>query len=91
MRRTPIGRRPAARREPPTPMLRRPSAAEREAWLRFQQVVRTCMADAGHEYLYWEWWSPGSDPSNRFPAMPDDLTPEEFAAWELALYGDDGR
>ena len=45
------------------------------------------MADAGHEYRYWEWWTPGSDPSNRFPAMPDDLTPEQFTAWELALYG----
>ena len=64
-----------------------PSAEEREAWIRFQRVVRTCMADAGHEYRYWEWWSPGSDPSNRFPAMPDDLTSEQFTAWELALYG----
>ena len=64
-----------------------PSAEERAAWIRFQRVVRTCMADAGHEYRHWEWWSAGSDPSNRFPAMPDDLTPEQFTAWELALYG----
>jgi hypothetical protein len=46
------------------------------------------MAEAGHQYLYWEWWNPGPDTSNRFPAMPADLTPDEVAAWELALHGD---
>ena len=64
-----------------------PSAAEQEAWLAFQQIVRECMADAGQEYLYWEWWNPGPDDSNRFPAMPADLTADEAAAWDLALYG----
>ena len=82
-----IGRAPGGPPRTPDADAPPPSAAEREAWRRFQQVVRTCMADAGHEYRYWEWWSTGSDPSNRFPAMPDDLTPEQFAAWELALYG----
>jgi len=72
----------------PDPDAAPPSAAEREAWLEFQQLVRTCMAEAGHQYLYWEWWNPGPDTSNRFPAMPADLTPDEFAAWELALHGD---
>ena len=64
-----------------------PSAAEQQAWLAFQQIVRDCMAGAGQEYLYWEWWNPGSDSSNRFPAMPADLTHNEVQAWELALYG----
>lgn len=67
-----------------------PTAAERRRWLAFQQVVRDCMADAGQEYLYWEWWNPGADDSNRFPAMPADLTPDELAAWELALNGNAG-
>ena len=46
------------------------------------------MTAAGHEYLYWEWWNPKSPQSNRFPPMPADLTSDEYAAWELALYGD---
>ena len=65
-----------------------PSAEDQEAWLAFQQIVRECMAGAGQEYLYWEWWNPGPDDSNRFPAMPADLTAEEVAAWEAALHGD---
>ncbi|HWM17929.1 MAG TPA: hypothetical protein VNP97_15240 [Microbacterium sp.] len=64
-----------------------PSAAEQQDWLAFQQIVRDCMAGAGQEYLYWEWWNPGSDSSNRFPAMPADLTAGEAQAWELTLYG----
>jgi len=64
------------------------SAGEQQEWLAFQQIVRDCMAAAGQEYLYWEWWNPGpSDSSNRFPAMPSDLSPDEVAAWELALHG----
>ena len=46
------------------------------------------MADAGHEYLYWEWWNPSPATSNRFPPMPADLNSDEYEAWELALYGD---
>lgn len=65
-----------------------PSAEDQEAWLAFQQIVRECMAGAGQEYLYWEWWNPGPDDSNRFPAMPADLTAEQVAAWEAALHGD---
>ena len=63
---------------------------EQLEWLAFQQVVRDCMADAGQEYLAWEWWNPAPDTSNRFPPMPADLTPEEYAAWKLALDGDAG-
>lgn len=61
---------------------------EQQAWLAFQQIVRECMAGAGHEYLYWEWWNPAPDASNRFPAMPADLAADEAAAWNLALNGD---
>jgi hypothetical protein len=64
-----------------------PTAAEQEAWLAFQQIVRECMADARQDYLYWEWWNPGPDTSNRFPPMPADLTADEAAAWNLALNG----
>jgi len=62
-----------------------PTAEERRAWLAFQQVLRECMAAEGHEYLYWEWWNPGPDTSNRFPAMPADLSGEQVAAWQAAL------
>jgi len=65
-----------------------PSDDEKATWLAFQQIVRECMADAGQEYLYWEWWNPGPDTSNRFPAMPADLGPDAVAAWNLALNGD---
>jgi hypothetical protein len=64
-----------------------PSAAEQQDWLAFQQIVRDCMAGAGQEYLYWEWWNPSADSSNRFPAMPAGLSSGEAQAWELALYG----
>ncbi len=65
-----------------------PPPEKRRQWLAFQQIVRDCMAAAGHEYLYWEWWNPKSAQSNRFPPMPADLTSDEFEAWQLALYGD---
>ncbi|GAA1960082.1 hypothetical protein [Agromyces allii] len=61
-----------------------PTAEEQRDWLAHQQIVRDCMAEAGQEYLYWEWWS---NPSGAFAAMPVDLTEEERAAWELALDG----
>ena len=65
-----------------------PTAEERRVWLAFQQIVRECMADAGQEYLDWEWWNPGPDTSNHFRAMPSDLTADEAVAWEFALNGD---
>lgn len=68
-----------------------PTPEEQERWLAFQQVVRDCMAEAGQEYLYWEWWNHGPDTSNRFPAMPADLRPDEVAAWQRALNGNAGR
>ncbi|GAA1762922.1 hypothetical protein [Agromyces humatus] len=67
-----------------------PPPEQRRQWLAFQQIVRDCMVAAGHEYLYWEWWNPKSAQSNRFPPMPADLTADEYAAWEFALYGDSG-
>ena len=58
------------------------AATEREIWLEFQQRVRDCMAEAGHEYLYFEWWNPdGSEP------QPLDLTEAERTEWNLALHG----
>ena len=74
----------------PNPGAAHPTDAEKETWLAFQQIVRDCMGDAGQEYLDWEWWNPAPDASNRFPAMPADLTPEEYVAWEFALDGDSG-
>lgn len=67
-----------------------PTAAEQEAWLAFQRVVRDCMAGAGQGYVMWEWWN--TDPSaGTHPGMPAGLTDAEAAAWELALDGDTGR
>ncbi|GAA1798525.1 hypothetical protein [Agromyces neolithicus] len=65
-----------------------PPPEKRRQWLAFQQIVRECMADAGHEYLYWEWWNASSAKSNRFPPLPADLTGDEYSAWQFALYGD---
>jgi len=65
-----------------------PTAEEQRTWLAFQDIVRECMADAGQQYLYWEWWNPGPDTSNRFQGMPADLTADEQVAWEFALHGD---
>jgi hypothetical protein len=65
-----------------------PTPDEQQTWLAFQQIVRECMADAGHEYLYWEWWNPEPGASGGFPAMPTELTPDEVTAWQLALDGD---
>ena len=65
-----------------------PTPVEQEAWLAFQQVVRDCMAAAGHEYRYWEWWNTEPrDPQATGPAMPEELTAGASAAWQLALHG----
>lgn len=64
-----------------------PDAAEQERWIAFQQVVLECMAGAGQEYVYWEWWTPGAGAPDRRSAMPDGLSPDEQAAWALALDG----
>lgn len=65
---------------------------ERQTWLLFQDEIRECMADAGFEYLYWEWWNPmyQSADMNVEPAMPAGLTEAQKAAWSLALWGDAG-
>ncbi len=49
------------------------------------------MAEAGQEYLHWEWWRiEPHDPSSTLAAMPEGLTSDEVAAWELALHGEGG-
>lgn len=65
---------------------------ERQTWLLFQDEIRECMAGAGHEYLYWEWWNPVYQSSNLGvePAMPAGLTEAQKADWRLALFGDAG-
>jgi hypothetical protein len=65
---------------------------ERQTWLLFQDEIRDCMAGAGHEYLYWEWWNPvyQSVDFSAEPAMPQGLSEEQKAAWTLALFGDAG-
>jgi hypothetical protein len=68
-----------------------PTPEAQHAWLAFQQVVRECMADAGHAYRYWEWWNTAAkDPDATAPAMPTGLTPEAVTAWELAFSGTAG-
>lgn len=66
-----------------------PTAAEQEAWLAFQQVVRDCMAGAGQVYVMWEWWNTDHS-AGTHPGMPAGLTDTQAAAWELALDGDTG-
>lgn len=91
--RPPLAGQPEAPGGPPrsrTPGAPAPSAEQQQAWLAFQQLVRDCMGDAGQEYLAWEWWNPAPDTSNRFPPMPADLTPDQYAVWKLALDGDAG-
>lgn len=66
-----------------------PTADEQQAWLGFQQLVRECMTTAGQEYRYWEWWNTEPrNPTSTAPAMSDDLTAEQQAAWHVALEGD---
>lgn len=65
-----------------------PAPEEQERWLAFQQVVRDCMAETGHQYLDWEWWNPGDGAQGPRSAMPGGLSPDEQAAWEYALDGD---
>ena len=65
-----------------------PTPEEQQAWLAFQRVVRECMADAGQEYRYWEWWNTEArDPEAIEPAMPPGLSVGASAAWKLALHG----
>ncbi|WP_157006671.1 hypothetical protein [Agromyces laixinhei] len=93
---TPAPQPPAQQPPAPTPAPTTPPPAdpmptpeEQQAWLGFQQLVRACMVDAGHEYLEWEWWTTEPrDPTSTAPAMPDGLTAEAEAAWHLALVGD---
>ncbi|WP_350348581.1 hypothetical protein ABIQ69_01245 [Agromyces sp. G08B096] len=59
----------------------------RERWLEFQDAVRACMAEAGQEYRYWEFWNPEFSAVDGSPAMPPGLTDAERAAWNTAAFG----
>ncbi|MRG59149.1 hypothetical protein GE115_04595 [Agromyces sp. CFH 90414] len=59
----------------------------RERWLEFQDAVRTCMADAGHEYRYWEFWNPEYAGDGGPAAMPPGLDDAARAAWNTAAFG----
>lgn len=75
-----------------------PALTERQRWLAHQDLVRTCMTEAGFDYLYWEWWNPKYqtpfDPLNTEPvipaAQPVNLSGEQREAWNLALDGNAG-
>ncbi|MET4160122.1 hypothetical protein [Agromyces sp. PvR057] len=71
---------------PPPPGPEVPTA--RENWLEFQAAVRSCMAELGLEYGYWENWNPAYDSSNGSPAMPSGLGEAEVGEWNLAAFGD---
>lgn len=85
---------------PPVPVPADPVGipTERETWLAHQDLVRTCMAEKGFEYLFFEWWNPeyqtpfdplATEPA-RDPAQPEGMSEEQSAAWGLALGGDAG-
>ena len=61
----------------------------------YQGYVAECMTDRGQEYLpYDPWgaeWEATLDAMNpAIPGQPEGLTPDEQAAWDLALGGDAG-
>ncbi|AMB60065.1 hypothetical protein [Microterricola viridarii] len=83
---------------PPVPVPADPVGlpTERQTWLAYQDLVRSCMKERGYEYLYWEWWNPkyqtpfdplATEPEP-FAPQPQDQTEEQAAAWTLALNGD---
>ncbi len=59
----------------------------RERWLAFQDAVRSCMADAGLEYRYWEYWNPAYPSTDGTPAMPEGLGDAERSNWNLTAFG----
>ncbi|GAA1960088.1 hypothetical protein GCM10009717_28530 [Agromyces allii] len=61
---------------------------ERENWLGFQAAVRSCMAELGLEYRYWEYWNPAYDSTDGSPARPTGLSDSANAEWNLAAFGD---
>ncbi|MGI9823700.1 hypothetical protein [Agromyces sp. Marseille-Q5079] len=72
----------------PVPALPGPEVpTERENWLEFQAAVRTCMAEQGYEYRYWEYWNPAYDSTDGSAAMPTGLDDATRAAWNLAAFG----
>lgn len=80
---------------PPVPVPADPVGlpTERETWLAHQDLVRSCMAEKGFDYLYFEWWNPeyqSTTEPGRDPSQPEGLNEEQSAAWGLALGGDAG-
>ncbi|KRC61369.1 hypothetical protein ASE14_10810 [Agromyces sp. Root81] len=53
---------------------------ERSEWLGKQAVIRKCMADAGFEFLEWQWWLGEK-------AQPRGLDFETSVLWVQALSG----
>lgn len=70
---------------PPAPGADVPT--EREHWLEFQSAVRSCMAERGFEYVYWEYWNPIYDGGAAPAAMPPELEGDARAAWNVAAFG----
>ncbi|MCD2441098.1 hypothetical protein LQ757_02300 [Agromyces sp. SYSU K20354] len=64
----------------------------RERSLEYEEAVRECMAEAGFDVRYFEWWNPEHQPSDPRvdPRMPADLGDEAQAAWGAAMGGDAG-
>ena len=48
------------------------------------------MSAQGFDYLYFEWWNPIYQTDDMDPSRPRDMTPDESAAWDLALFGNSG-
>jgi hypothetical protein len=76
---------PLAGAVPPLPGAEVPT--ERENWLAFQAAVRSCMAEQGYEYRYWEYWNPAYDTPGGSAAMPPGLEGDARATWSLAAFG----
>ena len=54
--------------------------ADKVTWFALQDVIRSCMADAGLVYLDFEWWE-GGDP------QPSRQSQDEKITWSTAMYG----
>ncbi|KQP01867.1 hypothetical protein ASF30_04725 [Leifsonia sp. Leaf264] len=65
----------------------------RQTQLAFEDVIRKCMAEKGHEFLgFTSSWDPTAQPSNpNLPAgMPEGLSPDQQSQWVADMDGDAG-
>ena len=53
---------------------------DKVTWFALQDVIRSCMAEAGQAYLDFKWWE-GGDP------QPARQSQDEKIAWSTAMYG----